>query len=59
MSRRKTDKNGCWYRLYEQVCISMRKKYPNMSEEGINYRSWKATNVIFRNYNRKRRAVSK
>lgn len=59
MARKRADKNGGWYKTYQRVCASMRKRYPDMSDAGINYRAYKATNAIFKYYARKRRALEK
>ena len=53
MARKRADKNGGWYKTYQRVCASMRKRYPDMSDAGINYRAYKATNAIFKYYARK------
>lgn len=58
MCRRKVSKNSCWYKTYEKVYSKIQEKYPNMSKKGINYRAWKATNVIFRKSSKRQKKVS-
>lgn len=40
--------SNMWKCIYFNVFNKMRKRYPSMSEEGLRYRSWKATNKICR-----------